>query len=663
MIKLSDFYEADKHKWTFLDNFPEFEGNIFPWQKKYIQQCTNYLSQSWYYQKVLSDRWIEPTNENIKKELIKQSHSLSVGYRLAKTLFASIWVDERLFEIYTTKVFEACFILAKKENIFLWPSILNFAILSPLDWNTENIDLYRVFNEYFATLWQSKNRDLELGFEEFIKFLAKKTEWKKWVRWENLSLNEQKIQDLKCSLQVERDFAMRIWNFYAKKLLNIWNISQDDKTFQELQNIDLEQLEKTLIQWEEKKLKILWAKNNENSEYFLLKWQKIFFEFVSQAIWQGWYFQNKYNIFDSINIQTKNEIISELNPILLAYAFVKQAYREKYRKSGERFFEHFKWVIEDYIKVSNLTWEAISPKWILLRLLHDIKEDNLIDTKSLANIFWADIAFQVDSLSKKSYSEYIEKADIDSKEYFEFASKNKDSESFEKKTKSDFLMNLVKNYRDNQYFWKYENIWENKKEIKINLEIFFAKLDDRINNLTTLQQVWAESQINQIWQTIKYFYPAFDNYIKYFEQKKLNSEDEYFLQVLYIRFAIFHFLIKFLLNIFLSPKHLLNYWKSKSAYKKLFEKISHQNQNFSLSDESLKKTDIFKIQSTRIEEILDIIDFYWEKEFFETEIWKNFLLWEQALYSLSSEKIDQIKNFVKGLMYYRNVSYKENKKS
>ena len=196
--------------WEFLENFPEFREHIFPGQKKYIQACTNYLCESWYYENFLAKNILKVenptqdqieqliaekliTNEKLRKEIIRQSHSLSVWYRLAKTLFASKGFQEKDFENYSKLVFEACFELAEKYNISLWPSILNFALLSPLDWDAKNIDLYRVFNEYFATLWQSKDFDLNnrLEFDMLIKILDQKTKWRKWVRSEDLSCKFQ----------------------------------------------------------------------------------------------------------------------------------------------------------------------------------------------------------------------------------------------------------------------------------------------------------------------------------------------------------------------------------------------------------------------------------------------------------------------------------------
>lgn len=96
----------------------------------------------------------------------------------------------------------------------------------------------------------------------------------------------------------------------------------------------------------------------------------------------------------------------EENKIRLVYAFADFIHHHQERKDGTKFFEHPKEVARILFEEELNFWE-ITPKSIIVALLHDIIEDTDVEHYILEALFGKEIADSVQNVSKKHWSLYI----------------------------------------------------------------------------------------------------------------------------------------------------------------------------------------------------------------------------------------------------------------
>lgn|GEM_PF-5313791 len=87
----------------------------------------------------------------------------------------------------------------------------------------------------------------------------------------------------------------------------------------------------------------------------------------------------------------------------LAYMVAKVMHKDVTRRDGRRFFEHIKSVKEIVIK------ELPDPtlRKAILAILHDVYEDEHIELASVSDVFGDHVAEQVQLLSKKHFTYYV----------------------------------------------------------------------------------------------------------------------------------------------------------------------------------------------------------------------------------------------------------------
>jgi len=149
-----------------------------------------------------------------------------------------------------------------------------------------------------------------------------------------------------------------------------------------------------------------------------------------------------------------------------AYDFAKDAFREKYRKGGDRYFEHLRGValiLIDYLRVKNY-------RLIIAALLHDIVED--IPSWTIERIrgeFDDDVALLVEWLTKPPPEKFSSEEERDEAYYNRFAFAPR--------------------------------------------EFFLIKLADRLHNLITLWPYPPKKRTRKIEETRRYFLPYAEQHL------------------------------------------------------------------------------------------------------------------------------------------------------
>lgn len=211
-----------------------------------------------------------------------------------------------------------------------------------------------------------------------------------------------------------------------------------------------------------------------------------------------------------------------------AYSLMKVAFKDNKRESGERYFDHIKWVMD--IIVGELPNPNLDK--ILIALLHDVQEDVPEYADSVRLIYGDYIADWVNALSKKPRENYLTQDDLiicwkDLEEKTRILScatakiiKRYPDKSFmaEKKIKEKDLIpymnekeleryqliekklkpfaDKAKERRNEDYFGHLEDLNDDYLDVK------FA---DRIHNLRDTRWLTREKAIRKVKETQKYF--------------------------------------------------------------------------------------------------------------------------------------------------------------
>ncbi|MDD2892168.1 MAG: hypothetical protein PHQ95_04335 [Candidatus Gracilibacteria bacterium] len=181
------------------------------------------------------------------------------------------------------------------------------------------------------------------------------------------------------------------------------------------------------------------------------------------------------------------------------YYLMKKKFREKYRSTGERYFEHLRAVVNNVLELPNPNTQKI-----LIAISHDCIEDTNIDFRTLNIIYGHEITLAVQAISKDSWEYYIatdnqhedekkkQAKDIRNKQYFGHLA------SFD---------TFKKHIKDLAWSKGFELSEEKIEEIARNaLDVKFA---DRIHNLSTQ---WDPNNLEQV-------------------RKKVNETKKYFLNI------------------------------------------------------------------------------------------------------------------------------------
>lgn len=174
------------------------------------------------------------------------------------------------------------------------------------------------------------------------------------------------------------------------------------------------------------------------------------------------------------------EVKKEMYRFEQAYSLMKLAFENEKRDSGERYFEHLKWVMEILLR------ELPNPNLdkIIIALLHDVQED-LPEYADVVRIIYGNyIADGVEALSKKDWKLYLNESGI--KELEECI-----DDEYRKK-----IEGAAKDRRNEDYFGHLDNL---------NDDYLDVKLADRIHNLRDMNGVTKEKAIRKVRETEKYF--------------------------------------------------------------------------------------------------------------------------------------------------------------
>lgn len=211
-----------------------------------------------------------------------------------------------------------------------------------------------------------------------------------------------------------------------------------------------------------------------------------------------------------------------------AYSLMKLVFEKEERDSGERYFEHLKWVME--IILRDLDNPNLNK--ILIALLHDIQEDMPEYADSVRIIYGDYIADGVNSLSKRPRENYLTSEELngcwcylqEKKAMFDIVAKRiikkYPDKSFisEKKIKEKELI-LYMTEEELQKYRLIEDILkpfvEKTKERRnqdyfghldeLNDDYLDVKLADRIHNLRDMDARNKEKILRKIEETEKYF--------------------------------------------------------------------------------------------------------------------------------------------------------------
>lgn len=182
----------------------------------------------------------------------------------------------------------------------------------------------------------------------------------------------------------------------------------------------------------------------------------------------------------------EKEISEKMGPINAAYIISKHMHATQSRRTGERYFEHIKGVVDIVVEEFPNT---MSVEMILTAFLHDVAEDTPFSVDMIRTVFGDTVADGVDALTKKEYPDYM---NIQEREIFD----NMDQEAQEnyirenkprlKKQKADVYFSNLTNQRD---------------------EVLYCKYADRLHNLRSLPPHEHDKIQDQIQETVQYIFP------------------------------------------------------------------------------------------------------------------------------------------------------------
>ncbi len=181
---------------------------------------------------------------------------------------------------------------------------------------------------------------------------------------------------------------------------------------------------------------------------------------------------------------TTEQITDEMRYVEIAYLLAKIKHKPDIRKDGRRYFEHIKSVIEIVIK------ELPNPtvRKAILAALHDLYEDWRITLATIRDIFSDEIAEQVQLLSKRHFTYYLDEQENDILTW----KSEKQIHDYLKQHKS-----RIKKLINDSY---YEDLFRSKDD-----DVISVKIADRIHNLR--DKPWAgdlQSISNYIQETENY---------------------------------------------------------------------------------------------------------------------------------------------------------------
>lgn len=197
------------------------------------------------------------------------------------------------------------------------------------------------------------------------------------------------------------------------------------------------------------------------------------------------------------------------------YHLMKKKFKDRYRKiSGERYFEHLRWVVYNVLELPNPNTDKV-----LIAIAHDSIEDTNKSYETLNEDYEYKVALSVLALSKEPWENYIEE--------------EKTEEKARKKVRSVYFSHLesfesMKEHIKSLAISKWLEIWE-EELIEITQNTLDVKFADRIHNLSTQwhpdDQETVRRKVNE---TKKYFLKIAQetNFEAYIKLKKLILELE-----------------------------------------------------------------------------------------------------------------------------------------
>lgn len=228
-------------------------------------------------------------------------------------------------------------------------------------------------------------------------------------------------------------------------------------------------------------------------------------------------------------LSKKNEEVrDEMYLFEQAYSLMKVAFKKEKRDSGERYFEHLKWVME--IIMRELSNPNINR--IIIALLHDVQEDIPEYADVVRKIYGDYIADGVNELSKKDWKLYLNEKEvktcwpyIDTQEKLfdeirDILIKEHTDKSFTaaKKIKKSELIHAMNKEQKEQYtkLQKHIQPFEDRAKERRNKDYFGhlnqlnddyldVKFADRIHNLRDMSGITKEKTLRKIDETKKYF--------------------------------------------------------------------------------------------------------------------------------------------------------------
>ena len=200
-----------------------------------------------------------------------------------------------------------------------------------------------------------------------------------------------------------------------------------------------------------------------------------------------------WNELNSENIEEFKKFVREFTSI---YYLMKSKFSEVERTSWERYFEHLREVVNNVLILPNP-----NTKKVLIATAHDSIEDTNKTFEWLNEDYWYGVALAVESISKKSWEDYIDETILDPVERKKQAKKLRNAEYFwhlESFEKFKYHINSIA-------ISKWINLTDNQL-IEISQNALDVKFADRIHNLSTQ---WDPNDLEQVRkkvdETKKYF--------------------------------------------------------------------------------------------------------------------------------------------------------------
>ncbi len=200
-----------------------------------------------------------------------------------------------------------------------------------------------------------------------------------------------------------------------------------------------------------------------------------------------------WNKLDDSNVEEFKEFVRKFTSL---YYLMKDKFADVERSSWERYFEHLREVVNNVLDLPNPNTDKI-----LIAIAHDSIEDTNKTFEWLAEDYWLDVALAVESISKMSVDDFMDKSILDETERKKQAKSKRNDAYFWHLTSFATFKKHIKEIAEGKWI----NLTDERLE-QITRNALDVKFADRIHNLTT---EWDPNNLEKVKrkleETKKYF--------------------------------------------------------------------------------------------------------------------------------------------------------------